>query len=502
MKTYRLIQFSVLIGTSLLLALEAEARVGGGDSYGGGSRSSGGYRSGGSGGGDAGFLFDLIYILLRVCFRYPAVGIPLLIIAIFLVFFYNKKNHRHDDYYSSYGTDAYRPVVINRTRDYAEKIASYDPNFSFPIFKDFVFSLYHSYHENRGANKLENLSAFFDSKFLTMNSNLLNVDGVVIGNCTIAKASINSDSNEMTIEVGFSANYTEMDRKNVPTRYKISETWRFRKSTANPSPLPEKMSASMCPNCGAPITETISGVCQRCNQSNRGGRFVWFVYDMVSSKEILKETSSVENDITTSSLSDYGVNLPTLRDPDIQTLALRQLGDEYTHLQKRAEKIFFELQKAWTQKNWNLARPYETDTLFHTHLFWMEDFKRNGQTNFIGDIKINGIEPVSLIRDKFYASFTFRIFADMVDYTLDKDGRIIRGNRKRPIKFSEYWTFIKGINNNQKTAKTQEFHLCPSCGANLKIEMSGVCDYCGTKVTLGQFDWVLSQIEQDEEFAL
>ena len=112
------------------------------------------------------------------------------------------------------------------------------------------------------------------------------------------------------------------------------------------------------------------------------------------------------------------------------------------------------------------------------------------------------LEPISMYKDKFYASFTFRIFAQMIDYTIDKEGNVIRGNRRRPVEFSEYWTFIKGINSNEKSAKTQDFECCPSCGAQLKIEMSGVCEFCGTKITLGQFDWVLSQIEQDEEFSL
>ena len=31
--------------------------------------------------------------------------------------------------------------------------------------------------------------------------------------------------------------------------------------------------------------------------------------------------------------------------------------------------------------------------------------------------------------------------------------------------------------------------------------MAGVCTYCQVKVTTGDFDWVLSRIEQDEVYA-
>jgi hypothetical protein len=30
--------------------------------------------------------------------------------------------------------------------------------------------------------------------------------------------------------------------------------------------------------------------------------------------------------------------------------------------------------------------------------------------------------------------------------------------------------------------------------------MAGVCDYCNGKVSSGEFDWVLSKIEQDESY--
>jgi hypothetical protein len=31
--------------------------------------------------------------------------------------------------------------------------------------------------------------------------------------------------------------------------------------------------------------------------------------------------------------------------------------------------------------------------------------------------------------------------------------------------------------------------------------MAGICEYCESRVTSGQFDWVLSRIEQDEVYA-
>jgi len=43
-------------------------------------------------------------------------------------------------------------------------------------------------------------------------------------------------------------------------------------------------------------------------------------------------------------------------------------------------------------------------------------------------------------------------------------------------------------------------NACPNCGAALNINMTGHCNYCKAKVSSGEFDWVLSRIEQDEVY--
>ena len=36
---------------------------------------------------------------------------------------------------------------------------------------------------------------------------------------------------------------------------------------------------------------------------------------------------------------------------------------------------------------------------------------------------------------------------------------------------------------------------CPNCGAPTKITSSGKCEYCGSIITTGEHDWVLSGLE-------
>jgi hypothetical protein len=90
-----------------------------------------------------------------------------------------------------------------------------------------------------------------------------------------------------------------------------------------------------------------------------------------------------------------------------------------------------------------------------------------------------------------------RVFATSLDYTLDAAGKVLTGSRAKPRKYTECWTLIRGA--TVRGAPKSE-PVCPSCGAPLDIGMTGACSHCRAEVTSGDFDWVLSRIEQDESY--
>lgn len=495
----------------LLFVLESDARVGGGHSYGGGgsrssgSRSSGHSYSGGgySGGGDGGFIADLIIWIIRICIRYPAFGIPFTLIVLFIIYHYYKKTKEFDGYYSDY--EARAPAIpVNRTRDFVQEIQKYDSNFSYPLFKDFIFSLYSQFQELRGEKKLDLLSQYFSEALINKynrNEILTNVDGVVMGNCQLQSLKVNTECIELS--VFFSANYSETYKDGKIQKFILKETWKLKRSVKALSRPPEEIVVLSCPNCGAANTDTTQGKCFSCGETNKNGKFGWYVFEINTIKDFFIESRNTHA-ILAPSIVEEGTRLPTVRDPMIDQALSLNFKDktELEYARKRFVDIFMNLQKAWAQQKWELARPFESDALFQSHRYWIEDYKKKKEINVIDKIEIEKVVPVALFRDEFYQAFTVRIFAKMIDYTQNQSGKVILGSKSKKIEFSEYWTFIKGIGPNHKNAKIKNTANCPSCGAELKIAMSGNCEFCGSKITLGQFDWVLSQIEQDEEFNL
>jgi len=259
---------------------------------------------------------------------------------------------------------------------------------------------------------------------------------------------------------------------------------------------PEKITAMHCPKCGGALEKTADGACRHCGVKIVGGDFDWYV---VAVRLVSREN---KGPLLTQTVPEVGTDDPTIYHPHFEAMRRRFLAQnkdfDWYKLLARIRHIFLALQQSWSNRTWENARPYVSDSLFQMLNYWITEYKRQHLRNVLEDVKIESLEPVKITMDAFYDALTFRIFASMRDYTTDEHGKLICGDQTVPRRFSEYWTFIRrrGASNKDKSDAN-----CPNCGAALKINMAGVCEYCQGKITSGEFDWVLSRIEQDETYA-
>jgi predicted lipid-binding transport protein (Tim44 family) len=173
-------------------------------------------------------------------------------------------------------------------------------------------------------------------------------------------------------------------------------------------------------------------------------------------------------------------------------------GFSWGAFQARAAVIANELQAAWSTLNWERARPHETDSIFQMHQYWIDAYKRQKLRNILDQYAIRAMQPVKIKEDAFYQAITVRIWASGYDYTINEDGKVVAGSKQNLRHWTEYWTFIR--NRTAKPAAARADLSCPNCGASLKVNATGICEFCSGKITSGEFDWVLSRIEQDESY--
>jgi predicted lipid-binding transport protein (Tim44 family) len=182
------------------------------------------------------------------------------------------------------------------------------------------------------------------------------------------------------------------------------------------------------------------------------------------------------------------------------TQGLAQIeGFDQAVFQARVRTAYLALQHAWTQNRWQTSRPYVTDRMFQTLRFWMDQYEDAGLNNVLEEVELLEARPVDAQTDRWFHAVTVRIVGRMKDSTVDEKGRLVSGNPDRPRRFAEYWTFLRSVDPAPSKGATDT--QCPSCGAPLdRVDETGICGYCSSKITSGRFDWVLSRIEQPQAY--
>jgi len=162
-----------------------------------------------------------------------------------------------------------------------------------------------------------------------------------------------------------------------------------------------------------------------------------------------------------------------------------------------ASTAFFKIQEAWSKRDMSIARAYCSPALFQRFSSQLSGLKDAGKVNKMDNLAVGSVELVEAFPDGGFDYVTARVNASAADYTIDeKSGKIISGS-KESSPFTEYWTFLRSDKVKTKAgAPTLEARQCPNCGAPLAINAVGKCDYCGSDVTSGQYNWVLSEISQ------
>jgi Tim44-like domain len=493
-------------GAALITFLPAEvlARVGGGQSYGGGGS------SGGGDGGAVGAIIWILFQLIRLTIEEPVIGIPLDIVVIggVVVYFFRRDRTVDSGIVSVVPTGGGAAAAGSHSVSRAfDQLRRFDPNFSEIIFTDFCYALYAKAHDARGhgASSLDLFSPYLDqaarASLMQRNPpNLQEVKGIIVGAMPVVNVR-GLDTPLVRISVVFEANYTEVVKSSAKApaemSYYVRERWDFERKRDVLSPPPAQATALHCPRCGAPLQKDTVGACAFCLTKIDSGEFQWYV------RAVKLLSREARGPLLTGDVPEAGTDNSSVMQPGFDSLRKEFEKNNPTFtwgaFEARASLIFNELQAAWSTLNWERARPHETDNIFQMHQYWIDAYQRQGLRNALDNCTIIAMQPMKIKEDAFYNAITLRIWAEGYDYTVDGGGNVVAGSKKRLRRWSEYWTFIRNRGAQARPAQTSL--NCPNCGAPLKVNAVGICEFCGGKITSGDFDWVLSKIEQDESYA-
>ncbi|MCA9010102.1 MAG: TIM44-like domain-containing protein [Planctomycetaceae bacterium] len=177
--------------------------------------------------------------------------------------------------------------------------------------------------------------------------------------------------------------------------------------------------------------------------------------------------------------------------------------DQETFLQRVANG-FVATQEAWSEQDLRRCRAFISDGVRERFELYIAMQKAENIRNRMKNVDVRENEIVSITSDRHFDTIHVRITASAISYNEDlRTGQRVSGNSDRlPISFTEVWSFSRrpGVKTDSRASILSG--RCPNCGGPVKIVDKAECPQCHSIVNSGQYDWVLAEITQHEEWVV
>jgi rRNA maturation endonuclease Nob1 len=167
---------------------------------------------------------------------------------------------------------------------------------------------------------------------------------------------------------------------------------------------------------------------------------------------------------------------------------------------QKIQTSFMNVQTAWQKKDLKDIRSWISDGVYQRYAVQFNIMNKLSQVNNLSNINISNISLLSTTQQGEYTTADVAISFEMDDYFVSEKypsfNQSYDGDYGREI-----WTYIKR-SDSKSTNDLYNSDNCPSCGAPLEIKMGEIsrCGHCNTLTNNASFDWVLSEITQEEDY--
>jgi uncharacterized tellurite resistance protein B-like protein len=483
---------ALLAGAALVLFVlpdAAWARAGGGQNFGGG----------GSDGGDG--FGQIIVFLIWLAIEYPAVGVPLLIIAVVAFIIFGRK-----------AKSVHTTRTIHRANVMVQKMASdgslrsldamrqRDPGFSDQAFigrASRAFTLLQEGWSNQDLSKVrafisdgvrERFELQFDMQRAQGFRNRL--EDIAILSADVAAAS--SDRHFDTVHVRFQASMRDEDVHiqtgkvlRRTTSEPFTEYWTFLRRPGAKTLEKGGLIEGICPNCGADLQISDAGQCEFCHALVTSGQYDWVLTEITQASEWSPPAAAAVPGLEEMSAADPAFNM--------------------AHIEDRASVMFWRLMKTYFHHDPSHLGSVALPELQAKVRSWLAP-SQDGWWSFYDEAAVGAIEVRSIVarggvpaageggqerpRDRINVLVTW----SGIDAQRNARGEVRRTGQKaiRPV------IYVLVRNSGVLSVEKSGFRAapCPTCGAPDEGASRGsACPYCGTLLNDGGRDWVLASIE-------
>jgi len=136
---------------------------------------------------------------------------------------------------------------------------------------------------------------------------------------------------------------------------------------------------------------------------------------------------------------DRGIANIRQMDPDFDP---KRVGDA-------ASDIFFKVQAAWMTRDMGGASGVLTPEMQNILQLDSDKLRRERKINRLENIAVRSTDVTEAWQEAGHDYVTVRFLASLLDFTTDESGsQVLEGSRTEPVKFEEYWTFVRPVGPN------------------------------------------------------
>jgi len=164
----------------------------------------------------------------------------------------------------------------------------------------------------------------------------------------------------------------------------------------------------------------------------------------------------------------------------------------------KVKQAFIQIQEAWMLKDMKKVRKYISDGMYQRLNIQFKMMNILDQKNNIENLLVKNIIIDKIESDGNFDIIHVAIQASIVDkFVSAKYPQLNSGGAEE---FVEYWSFIK--KKGVKEVNLFNTQNCPNCGGELPKNAGDVsqCSYCKTFTNLGDYDWILSEMTQADDY--
>jgi len=467
---------------AMTFAAEAFARAGGGGSFGGGGGGGGGGFSGGSGGGGSG---ELGGALIWLCWHYPWIGYPLVLMFIAAVtagpMYGQRMNTRR-----KFRAGRRHQQARLRKRALFE-IESRDPNFDWDDLSERFSTAFLKIQAGWSQQDLSNVRAFISDGIrerFELQLDMQKADGerndmseVQVHGMEVAAAFCDPQFDTLHVRVEASAIdvtvnvQTGRTTSGTKNRDYFVEYWSFhRRRGVKTLDSPGAIEGN-CPNCGSNLEIIDRGRCPACSSVVNSGEHDWVL------AEITQE-------------SEWVVPPPRPAFEGYEELHHRDPGLCMQHIEDRASVMFWRLRAAEFFGDLDYVRPVASADFVEDLELTYRMRPTRWRNPAVGAVEVIAVE-VGATGGVDRMRVMLRWSGKQYAVEEGRDGRLLRSQCIR----TEVYLLDRAV--GVTTADWQVFSSsdCSECGAPLEVGHAASCGYCGATLNDGRHGWVLAGIE-------